>query len=253
MFLIAEIGVNHNGSLQLAKRLIDAAKQAGADAAKFQLFDSEKLWGDDRLKHLELRFADMEKLHAHCQSAGIEFMCTPFGVAELLLLEPLLKRLKIASGCIARKPLLEAASETGLPIILSTGMSSWQDVSEAVSIIGRESNTLLHCTSSYPCRLEDVNLRAMQSLAFFGCDVGYSDHTTGITVAIAAAALGAKVIEKHITLDREMGGPDHKSSITPREFTALRMALIEVEAAMGNPTKRVLDCELELHAQWRGN
>lgn len=251
-FVIAEIGVNHGGSLQMAKHLIDAAKASGADAAKFQFFSSQKLWGDDRIKHLELRFADMERLHEHCQRIGIEFMSTPFGVEELILLKPLLKRIKIASGCIGRQALLEAAANTGLPVILSTGMSTPDDISRALRWLLDEI-TLLHCTSSYPCRLEDVNLKAMDGLASFGWPVGYSDHTNGITVAIAAVALGAVMIEKHLTLDRNMEGPDHKSSITPREFMAMRMAIGEVEAALGDGVKRVMDSEKSLRSLWRGN
>lgn len=254
-FVIAEIGVNHQGSLQMAKRLIDAAKEAGADAAKFQLFNSRKLWGDERIKHLEFRFADMEKIAAHCAHTGIEFMCTPFGVEELTFLAPLLKRVKIASGCLGRNPLLDAANDTGLPVILSTGMSTIEDVDNALSHVHWTRATLLHCTSSYPCRLEDVNLKAMDDLRYHFPDipVGYSDHTAGITVAIAAVARGAVMIEKHLTLDRDQIGPDHKSSITPREFKAMRLALIEVEACLGDGHKRVLDCEMALRDAWRGN
>ena len=143
VFVIAEAGVNHNGSLQMAKRLIDAAKQAAADAVKFQFFNSRKLWGDDRIKHLELRFADFQRLHEHCQQQEIEFMCTPFGVEEILLLQPLLKRVKIASGCIYRLPLLDAAAETGLPVIFSTGMSDFGDIDLAMKCFVRERTTLL--------------------------------------------------------------------------------------------------------------
>lgn len=252
-FLIAEAGVNHGGSLDWALDLVEGAKSAGADAVKFQLFDSKKLWGDDRIKHLELRYAEMEKIYRHCNNIGIEFMCTPFGVAELTFLTPMLKRIKIASGCITRKPLLEAAKETGLPVILSTGMSELSDTDMALEILGIGSDTtVLHCTSAYPCRLEDVNLKAMKFLQrYTGWRVGYSDHTNGITVAIAAVALGATVIEKHLTLDRNAEGPDHKSSITPKELKALRIALIEVEAALGDGVKRVLPCEVELRKAWR--
>lgn len=264
VFLIAEAGVNHQGSLQIAKRLVEAAKDAGADAVKFQLFESQKLWGDDRIKHLELRYADMEKLYEHCQQVGIEFMCTPFGVAELLFLKPMLRRVKIASGCITRKPLLEAARDTGLPCIVSTGMSGREDIDAVMDVLGwghaigrtptYHEHTLLHCTSAYPCRMEDVNLKAMERLAeYTGWPAGYSDHTNGITVAIAAAAMGATVIEKHMTLDRGMEGPDHKASITPRELKALRIALIDVEAALGDGQKRVMPSEMKLKEAWHGN
>jgi len=251
MFLIAEAGVNHGGKLDVAYLLADAAKYAGADAVKYQLFNSQKLWGDDRIKHLELRFDDMEKLYRHCNGIGIEFMCTPFGVEELTFLRPMLQRVKIASGCITRKPLLETAAATGLPVILSTGMSTRDEIGAAVDRF-RADTTLLHCTSSYPCRLEDVNLKVLNSLWLFGCPVGYSDHTSGITVSIAAVALGAVMIEKHLTLDRNGEGPDHASSITPKELKALRMAIGEVEAALGDRQKRVLPCEVELRKAWRG-
>lgn len=257
-FLIAEAGVNHGGSLDVAYQLADAAKYAGADAVKFQLFNSKKLWGDDRIKHLELRFDGMEKLYRHCNGIGIEFMCTPFGVEELTFLTPMLQRIKIASGCITRKPLLEAAKATGLPVILSSGMSNIDEIEEAVEDVQSDKLmasdiTILHCTSSYPCRLEDVNLSAVVSMIdrLYPYHVGYSDHTNGITVAIAAVALGATVIEKHLTLDRNAEGPDHKSSITPKELKALRIGLIEVEAALGDGIKRVLPCEVELRKAWR--
>jgi len=251
--VIAEAGVNHNGDPALAKRLIEAAAEAGADAVKFHVFESKKLWGDDRIKHLELRYAEMEKLYQFCEEIGIEFMCTPFGVAELIFLKPMLKRVKVASGCITRKPLLEEISKAGLPVILSTGMSDMDDVVLAVETLGSVPITLLHCTSSYPCRLEDVNLLAMEELETLGLPVCYSDHTNGITVAIAAAARGAVVIEKHLTMDRNAEGPDHKSSITPREMKALHLALIEVDAALGTAQKRVLDCERPLRTAWRGH
>lgn len=248
-FVVAEIGVNHGGRVQEAIALIAAAKGAGADAAKFQFFSSRKLWGDDRIAELELTFEELRRCADYCNLVGIEFMCTPFGVEELEQLKPLLKRVKIASGCIRRYELLEAACDTDLPLILSTGMSSMGDIDAAVNILGNP--TLLQCTSSYPCRLEDVNLRAMTSLATeYNLPVGFSDHTSGITTAIAAAALGATVIEKHFTLDRNAEGPDHRSSITPKEFKAMRMAIGEVEAALGDGVKRVLPCEQKLRETW---
>ena len=255
-FVIAEAGVNHNGSLQMAKRLIDAAKESAADAVKFQFFNSRKLWGDDRIKALELRFADFQKLHAHCQDVGIEFMCTPFGCEELLLLQPLLKRVKIASGCIARRPLLEAVAATELPVILSTGMSNIEEIRSAVKVVMSSPNawetTLLHCTSSYPCSVGDVNLLAMPLLGIeFGGPVGYSDHTLGITIPIAAAALGASVIEKHLTLDRNAQGPDHKASIEPTDFRVMVSAIRTVEEALGDGVKRVMPSEAKLREAWR--
>lgn len=250
MFLIAEAGVNHNGRLAEALKLVDAAKDAGADAVKFQAFSSERLWGDGRIAALELADSDFTVLWTHCRDLGIEFMCTPFGVEELNFLKPLLTRIKIASGCIHRRPLLDAALATGMPIVLSTGMCDMLDVNRAYSVLRGADVTYLHCTSSYPCRLEDVNLKAMDMLHHFG-PVGYSDHTTGITVAIAAAARGAVMLEKHLTLDRNQPGPDHKASITPRELKALHLALIEIEAALGDGQKRVMRCEEALKRAWR--
>lgn len=251
-FIIAEAGVNHGGKLEEALKLADAAKWAGADAVKYQLFSSRSLWGDDRIKHLELSYGQMRDVAAYCKGLGIEFMCTAFGVEELDFLSPMLKRVKIASGCITRIPLLEAAVATKLPVILSTGMCSFDDVHTAEAYFWHTNLTLLHCTSAYPCHLEDVNLAAIETLRdAFGHEVGYSDHTNGITVAIAATALGATVIEKHLTLDRNAAGPDHKASITKVEFRAMRMAIMEVEAAMGDGIKRVLPCEENLRAAWR--
>jgi sialic acid synthase SpsE len=253
IFIIAEAGVNHNGSLGTAKRLVDSAKRAGADAVKFQFFDSKVLWGDDRIKHLELRFADFERIEQHCSEVGIEFMCTPFGVAELLLLQPMLKRVKIASGCITRRPLLEAAGATGLPIIMSTGMSDEQEVIAARVVLrgaGCKHLTLLHCTSSYPCAVQDVNLRAMNDLPYSEAR-GYSDHTLGITIPIAAAAMGATVIEKHLTLDRTAEGPDHKASIEPNDFLVMVSAIRTVEEALGDGIKRVQPSEQKLREMWR--
>ena len=255
MFLIAEAGVNHNGKLEEALNLVDAAKNCGADAVKFQFFDSRRLWGDDRIRHLDLRFDDFVKLHEHCERTGIEFMCTAFGIAELTMLRPLLKRVKIPSGLNRDPKYLEACAYTDLPILLSTGMCSEEDVRDAVyDGPSCRSLTLLQCTSSYPCRLEEVNLNAMKTLELrFGHlidGVGLSDHTTSITVPIAAAALGASVIEKHFTLDRNQKGPDHKASITPKEFKAMHIAIIEIEAAMGDGEKRVQPCEEALRKIW---
>ncbi len=262
MLLIAEIGVNHNGRVENAYRLIDAAKESGADIAKFQLFNSKTLWGDDRIKNLELRYDDMEDLADYCRETGIEFCCTPFGVAELTFLQPLLKRVKVASGMGRRKAFLEAVADTHLPVLLSTGMSSLDDIRESLSMLGHStpamfgdrSITLLQCTSSYPCRLEDVHLKVLNTLKFYfndRCPIGLSDHTTSITVPIAATALGASVIEKHFTLDRTWEGPDHKSSITPKEFRAMKLAIVEIEAALGSETKRVLPCEEKLRRLWK--
>jgi len=251
VFIIAEPGVDHDGSLDKAKRLIDAAKAAGADACKFQFFNSRKLWGDDRIGHLELRFEQIAQLHRYCETAGIEFMCTPFGVEEVVLLRPLLQRIKIASGCLGRRPILAAAMQTGLTLIVSTGMAGMEEVTRAVEFLRGARLTLLHCTSSYPCAVEDANLRAMQTLTeVFALPVGYSDHTQGITVSIAAAAMGAQALEKHLTLDRTAPGPDHAASIDPAEFRVLVSAVRTVEAALGTGEKRLLRAEQSLRAKW---
>ena len=250
-FVVAECGVNHNGDFETALALADAAKEAGADAVKYQLFTSQRLWGDGRIKHLELSKSQIKDIKAYCKAIGIEFMCTPFDVESLEYLAELkVERLKIASGCIADYDLLYAAYQTGLPVILSTGMSTMDEIEKALGMLAINV-TLLHCTSSYPCRLEDVHLNSMDALKVFKRPVGLSDHTTTISVAIAAVARGATVIEKHMTLDRNSKGPDHRSSITPRELKALRLALIEVEAALGSSEKKVQPCEENLRKIWR--
>ena len=252
IFVIAEAGVNHDGNFENALKLVSAARDSGADAVKFQLFSSERLWGDARIKHLELSAVQMGDIAAFCKAVGIEFMCTPFGVEEAEFLLPIVKRMKIASGCIARRELLEAVR--GMPVILSTGMATHADIEEALWHLNGADITLLQCTSCYPCRFEDVNLRAMDTLSdLYGYPVGLSDHTSGIVVAIAALARGATVIEKHLTLDAHAAGPDHKASIMPAEFKQMVGAIRDVEKALGNGHKRVLPCEEELRKAWRAN
>jgi len=249
-FIIAEAGVNHGGDFETALKLVDAAKQSNADAVKFQLFHSRRLWGDERIENLELSEAQMLDICAYCKSLDIEFMCTPFGAEEAIFLRPLVKRMKIASGCLTRIEILQACRH--LPVILSTGMSTMKEISEALWHL--DDVTLLHCTSAYPCKPEDVNLRAMKTLEEnFGHPVRFSDHTAGITAAIAAAARGAVVIEKHLTLDRNMPGPDHKASIMPKEFKAMVSAIREVELMLGDGVKQPRLCEEELRKVWRAN
>jgi len=249
-FIIAEVGVNHQGDVNLARKLVDSARESGADAVKFQLFKSQKLWKDDRIKDLELSFSDMKMLHRHCEEIGIEFLCTPFGVEELIFLTPFLKRVKIASGCLQRYELLYAAHQTGLPVILSTGMSTLEEIEHALGILAINV-TLLHCTSSYPCPVVDVNLKVMDTLhRHFGLPVGYSDHTRGITVSIAAAARGATVIEKHLTFDVGANGPDHKASIEPLEFGKMVESIRLVESALGDGVKRIMPSEEGTRHQW---
>lgn len=293
IFIIAEAGVNHNGSLDLAKKLVDAAFESGADAVKFQTFKAEKLaarsapraeyqkeaTGKDgsqfeMLKSLELGQDDFAALAGHCLDTGIEFMSTPFDRESLaLLLDIGVSRLKVSSGEVANAPLLLDMAASGLPIILSTGMCSLGEVEAALGVLAfgllkrdekpsrsaferaflssqgrdalREKITLLHCTTQYPCPFEEVNLLAMDTLAkAFGLRAGYSDHTPGIAVSIAAAARGAVVLEKHLTLDKGLPGPDHGASLEPDEFAAMVKAVREVEMALGSGVKKAGPSEL---------
>lgn len=234
--------------------LIDAAKEAGADAVKFQAFNSQRLWGDDRIKHLELSNDAMLAMKAHCDEVGIEFMCTPFGLPEVAFLKPLVRRWKVASGCLTRFDLLAAMRATGLPVILSTGMADMGRIAQAVEALGAP--TLLHCTSAYPCPYSEVNLAAMDTLrARWGafCPVGYSDHTPSIYVALAAVARGATVLEKHLTMDRQQGGPDHKASIEPEDFRIMVGAIRTVEQAIGDGIKKSQPSEEKTRKAWYGN
>ena len=249
--VIAEIGVNHCGDLGQAFLLANAAKEAGADIAKFQHFSSQRLWGDSRIAHLELSEAEMLNLKWHCDAIGIEFACTPFGVPEVEFLRPLVKRWKVASGCLTRWDLLAAVRATGLPVILSTGMADMHRIGAAVDALGAP--TLLHCTSAYPCPYTEVNLAALDTLrARWGasCPVGYSDHTPGIVIAMAAVARGATVLEKHLTLDRQAEGPDHKASIEPDSFRIMVGAIRDVEKAIGTPEKRLQPSEAATAKAW---
>lgn len=259
VFVIAEAGINHNGNFGTAKALVDAAKNAGANAVKFQHFNSHRLWGDDRIAQYEFSDGQMETLADYCRGVGIEFMCTPFGVREVIVLKPLVKRMKVASGCLERFDLLQAVRDTRLPVILSTGMSSEKRIDDALKALGYYADldaplTLLQCTSAYPCRPADANLAAMDALAAtFGVEVGFSDHTAGIVIAMAAAARGATVIEKHLTLDRDQPGPDHKASIEPDAFRIMVGAIREIEQAIGDGVKRPQAAEAETMEAWYGD
>lgn len=253
-FIIAEAGVNHNGDIGQAFLLCNAAKEAGADAVKFQHFNSQRLWGDDRIAHLELSDFQMAQVWIHCKAIGIEFMCTPFDPSTAIFLVPMLKRMKVASGCLTRFDLLAAVRATGLPVILSTGMADMARIEAALEVLGTA--TLLHCTSAYPCPTNEVNLAAMDALrARWGasCPVGYSDHTAGIVIALAAVARGATVLEKHLTLDRGQEGPDHKASIEPKEFRIMIEAIRSIEQAIGSGEKRAQPSEAETRRLWYGN
>jgi len=269
-FFIAEAGVNHNGSDELALQLVETAARCGADAVKFQTFSADKLVrkgaekaeyqkratgeGDQysMLKQLEMSESLHQKLFARCDELGIEFMSTPFDEEAADFLVALgMRRIKIPSGEITNHPFLAHLAAKDLPLILSTGMATLDEIREAVEVIRSVRHqhgyaapldgmlTVLHCTSNYPAALEDVNLRAMSTIAqATGLPVGYSDHTAGTTVSIAAVAMGATVIEKHFTLDQNLPGPDHKASLEPNELAALIAGIREVEQALGSPIKQ---------------
>ncbi|MFC1927490.1 N-acetylneuraminate synthase [Chloroflexota bacterium] len=260
-FIIAEAGVNHNGDVDLAKKLIDAAKDAGADAVKFQSFKAEdvvtrtaekaeyqkKTTGDKEsqfamIKKLELSAADLERLALHAQQKGIILLSTPFDRESADLLDGLsVPAFKIASGEITNLPLIRYIAKKGKPVILSTGMSTLGEIGQALQVIrseGMKDIVPLHCVTSYPAKMEDVNLKAMETLRReFKLPVGLSDHSLGITIPIAAVALGACVIEKHFTLDKSLPGPDHQASLEPDELKQMVRAIRDVEKAMGDGNK----------------
>jgi len=271
VFIIAEAGVNHNGSLELAKKLVDAAADAGADAVKFQTFKANNLVSKsahkaeyqkqttaaDETQHamlakLELDDAAHRSIIEHCKGRQILFLSTPFDVESADMLEGLgMSIYKIPSGEITNLPYLRHISRLGKEIILSTGMSDLQEVENALVALESEGTprskiTVLHATTEYPCPMEDVNLKAMLTIQkAFGVKVGYSDHTSGIEVPIAAVALGACVIEKHFTLDRTMDGPDHKASLEPAELKVMVSAIRNIEQALGDGIKRPSLSELK--------
>jgi N-acetylneuraminate synthase len=267
-FIIAEAGVNHNGSIELALQLIDEAFTAGADAVKFQTFNAVDLASVtapkanyqlrsteaeesqlEMLKRLQLSKKDHKRLIEYCQAKGIQFISSSFDIASADLLDSLeVPLFKIPSGEITNTPLLRHVARKGKPMIVSTGMSRLGEVEKAVNTIQSEGNekvVLLHCVSSYPAEAKDVNLHSMQTLATaFQLPVGFSDHTQGIEVAIAAVALGACVIEKHFTIDRNLPGPDHMASLKPDELCKLVNAIRNVERALGQWQKVPAACEL---------
>ncbi len=292
--IIAEAGVNHNGSLAIAHQLVDAAADAGADVVKFQTFRAEKLvtrqaqkaayqerltdGGQsqfDMLKALELSEAAHRELLQHCAERGVEFMSSPFDLESLEFLVSLrVRRIKLGSGELTNAPLLLAAARTGLPLILSTGMSTLADVETALGVLAfgyskaatatpsktefarawadpasrarvLEHVALLHCTTEYPAPRDQVNLLAMNTLrSTFGVSCGYSDHTEGHAVSLAAVALGASFIEKHFTLSRAMPGPDHQASAEPAELKAMIDGIREIESALGDGAKVPMPVEI---------
>jgi N-acetylneuraminate synthase len=271
-FVIAEAGVNHDGDIAKALRLVDVAAAAGADAVKFQTFSAERLVTTtapkaeyqkrgtsaaesqfEMLKRLELSRADHLTLFSHAATRGIEFMSTPFDEHCADFLQELgVKRFKVSSGDLTNLPLLVHLAATKLPVILSTGMATMGEVERAIETFlaaGGGPLSVLHCTSNYPARPDDVNLLAMQTIGVaFGVPVGYSDHTLGTEVAIAAVALGARIIEKHFTLDTSAPGPDHAASLTPEQLVAMVRAIRTVEVALGDGIKRPRASEREVAA-----
>lgn len=267
--IIAEAGVNHNGNLQMAKELIDVAADAGVDYIKFQTFKADKLAGVsapqadyqsmnnnssdsqiEMLKKLELSFEDFEFLNEYAKTRHINFLSTPFDEDSIEFLSDIgMDYMKIPSGEITNLPYLRNIARHRIPIIMSTGMSTIKEIEDAMSVlmesgIQKEDIILLHCNTEYPTPMNDVNLRAMNTLSDkFGVKVGYSDHTKGIEIPIAAVALGAKVIEKHFTLDRSLPGPDHKASLEPQELRQMVQYIRNVENAMGDGEKRVTESE----------
>ncbi len=270
--IIAEAGVNHNGSLDMALRLVDAAAEAGADVVKFQTFKSEEVISPaapkaeyqkqttgseesqlEMVRKLELSADSFATLNDHCSKRGVVFMSTPFDFGSVDLLQRLdVPAFKIPSGEVTNLPFLSYIAKQGRPIILSTGMANLAEVEVAVQTLRRSGTTdlvLLHCVSNYPSQPASVNLRAMHTLAeHFGVPTGYSDHTEGTVIPLAAAALGACVIEKHFTLDRTLPGPDHRASLEPAELAAMVRGIRVVEAALGDGRKVPADEELNTAA-----
>ncbi|MDB4210254.1 N-acetylneuraminate synthase [Gammaproteobacteria bacterium] len=270
--IIAEAGVNHNGDLEIAKELIHQAAIAGADLVKFQTFTAAKLLtleapkadyqqdpnalttsNYEMLESLELSKNDHLELIQECKKHGIEFFSTAFDEASLsFLLELGMSKIKIPSGEITNKPLLEFIAQFDVPVIMSTGMADLNEIQRAIEVLcnnklTRENITILHCTSQYPASFENINLRAITSMKKkFNLNIGYSDHTLGAEASIAAVSLGATIIEKHITLDSNMPGPDHKASMEPKDFQDMVSAIRNIERGLGNGIKAPTSEELEM-------
>ncbi len=260
-FVIAEIGPNHNGDLDTALRMVQRLAGSGADAIKFQLAQPEAVYSADAFKagyqvendgagsviemsrRLQLPRAAHQRLHAACAAVGIPYLCTAFDLGSLEFLDRVLDvpRFKIASGELPSVDMLEYMAGRVKPVILSTGMASFDEIAAALRVLrsgGLSDITLLHCVSNYPAPHDDINLLAMPELGrVFGCRFGFSDHSLGAESCLAAVALGASVLEKHVTLDRSIPGPDHKASATIEEFCALVASVRRVEAALGSPVK----------------
>ena len=265
--IIAEAGVNHNGRLDLALKMVDEAKRAGADIVKFQTAIPERVisrYADkaeyqkettgneesqlEMCRRIHLKLSDYDIIKEYCEEVGIEFLSTPFDLESIDYLEKLgMKLWKIPSGEITNLPYLIKIAKTGKPVIMSTGMAELKEVEEAVNVLkegGAGEITLLHCTAEYPAPFDSVNLKAMNTLREkLGTKVGYSDHTTGIEVVVAAVSLGATVIEKHFTLNRNLEGPDHKASLEPEELEVMVNKIRIIEKALGDGIKRAAEAE----------
>jgi N-acetylneuraminate synthase len=260
-YLIAEIGVNHNGDVELAKKMIDAAKAAGADAVKFQTFSADSLVSPgtpkvdyqknttspeethyDMIRRLELDHQAHYDLFNYCVEKSIDFLSTPYDIdSAQFLLKLGVKLFKTASADLVDLPLQRYIASTGKPTIVATGMASLGEIDQVVDLYEEAGNpnlVLLHCVSNYPCSAQSINLRAMNTLAqAFSLPVGFSDHSEGFLAAVIAASMGAKVIEKHFTLDKAMSGPDHRASSTPEEFAQLVQNVRQAEVMLGSPRK----------------
>lgn len=277
VFIIAEAGVNHNGDFELAKKLVDIAKEAGADAVKFQTFKTEGVVSKyaemaeyqkqnigktenqfDMIKKLELAYEDFIRLKKYCDSIGIMFLSAPHSFDAIDFLDNLVPMYKVASGDLTNIPFLERIAQKQKPIILSTGMGNIEEIKEALDAIYEQSNQeviVLQCTTSYPCELNDVNLQAMETIRqTFNVPVGYSDHTLGLDACKLAAQLGAIVLEKHFTADKTLPGPDHKASLEPDELKELVRAIrnkdykteTDPKVILGSPDKRPTPAELKI-------
>lgn len=268
VLIIAEIGVNHNGDFNIAKIMIDKAKECGADIVKFQTAKLDSLVskcanmaeyqkqniGEEKsqkemLRNLLLSFEEFQELAEYCSEIGIMFLSTPFDIESIYFLNPLQQIWKVPSGEITNYPYLIEIAKTKKPVILSTGMSTLDEIRAAIGVLtenGTKDITLLHCTTDYPTAMKDVNLNAMITLkSEFGYPIGYSDHTNGIEVSVAATAMGATIIEKHFTLDKEMPGPDHKASLEPEELKTLITSIRNIEQAKGSFQKSPTKAEMK--------
>lgn len=266
--IIAEAGVNHNGSLELAKKMAEVAKECGADIVKFQTAQLDALVSKyagmaeyqkknmghtetqrEMLSKLLLSYNEFTELATHCKKVGISFLSTPFDIESIHFLNDMQELWKIPSGEITNYPYLLEIAKTKKPVIMSTGMANMEEIRAAYEVLksnGTSDITLLHCTTEYPAPIEEVNLKAMLTLKeTFQCKVGYSDHTVGNEADIAAVALGAGVIEKHFTLDRSMSGPDHKASLEPEGLMSMVASIRSVELALGTGIKEPTESEIK--------